>query len=240
MNRSFCCKLTQALTLVLGVCMALPVTAQSQDNLNVVRVSAEINHRIRFDNGKVRMYEVLLSKGKSTAFHEHAADSFAVTLNTTSRANEPKNGQRADASVKAGRVGFTSTAKGPYTHRIEATGEVPFRVIAMEILSEGNLGTGITATKRSQPFTVAVQENPRGRAYSLVLKPGESTGMFERPANTAIFAIAGGRTSEVIDGKAPRLWDSDTGSFRWADESHWLTIRNEGTSDIEFVEIEVF
>jgi hypothetical protein len=216
----------------------LPVTVLSQDN--VLHVSAEANHRIRFDNGKVRMYEIELIKGKTTAFHEHTADNFAVVLNTTSRITEPKDGQRAAGSVKAGLVAFATTAKGPYTHRIEATGDVPFRVIAMEILNMGRLGDAPSASRRSAPFVVAVAENPRGQAYRLFLKPGESVGPFDRPRNTAIFAIAGGRTSEVIEGGAPRLWDSETGSFRWVDEAARLTIRNEGSTEVELLEIEVF
>ena len=230
----------QEIIRALCVCIfiSLPAAAQSPDN--VVPVSAEANHRIRFDNGTVRMYEVELPKGKSTAFHEHTLDNFAVQLVATTRAIELKGGQRVDASVQAGQTGFSSTAKGPYSHRVEATGDVPYRVIAMEIFSANKIDKDAVRVKRSPPFTVAVQENPRGQAYRLILKPGETSGPFERPANTAIFAIRGGRTSELIDGKAPRLWDSETGNFRWTDEPLRLSIRNEGVTAIEFVEIEVF
>jgi hypothetical protein len=41
-------------------------------------------------------------------------------------------------------------------------------------------------------------ENSRGRAYDIVLKPGESTAVFTRPANTGIFAISGGRVEIEI------------------------------------------
>jgi hypothetical protein len=82
-------------------------------------------------------------------------------------------------------------------------------------------------------------ENSRGRAYDIVLKSGESTAVFARPANTGIFAISGGRVSETADGKAPRLWDSEPGDFRWNDVSERLTITNASASDEEFVEIEI-
>ena len=220
------------------IIVVLQATAQSTDN--PVAVNAEPNHRIRFDNGKVRMYEVQLSKGMSTEVHEHTLDSFAVILNTTTRANEPKGGQRTVGPVQAGQVGFATTAKGPYSHRIEATGDVPYRVIAMEIFGAGNIGKSPIPAKRSPPFAVAVQANPRGQAYRLILKPGETSGLFERPANTAIFAIRGGRTSEWIEEKAPRLWDLETGNIRWSDESYRVSIRNEGITEVELVEIEVF
>jgi hypothetical protein len=218
--------------------LTVPAAAQSQDN--AVPVSVEANHKIRFDNGKVRIYEVQLFKGKSTAIHEHTVDNFAVILNTTTRANEPKGGERAVAPVTAGQVGFGSTAKGPYSHRVQATGDVPYRNVTMELLLARNLGSSIGASKRPDPFVVALQDSARGRAYRLTLKPGATTPSFERPANTLIVAISGGRTSELVEGMEPRLWDSESGSFRWVDESKRLAIRNDGSTDIEFIEIEVF
>ena len=231
---------TRGIIPAICICISLSNLAMAQLPSIVVPVSAESNHKIIFDNGKVRMYEVQLSKGRSTAFHEHTSDSFAVILATTTRANEPKNSERIVGPVQAGQVGLASTAKGPYTHRIEATGDVPYHVIAVEIFGTNRLGNSDNIAKRPAPFTYAAPENSRGRAYRLILKPGETAGPFERPANTAIFIIRGGRTSEIVDGKSPRLWDSETGSFRWNDESHNLAIRNEGATEVEMIEIEVF
>jgi hypothetical protein len=72
-----------------------------------------------------------------------------------------------------------------------------------------------------------------------VLKPGETSGTFTRPASTWIIAISGGRTSELTDGKARRLWDSERGDFRWTTMTESLMLRNEGDSTVEFVEIEI-
>jgi hypothetical protein len=222
-----------------GVCIAISLaeTALAQDV--VVPVTAETNHRIRLDTGSVRIYEVQLSRGSSTSFHEHTKDSFSVLLNTTSRANEVRGGQRDIAQVKAGQVGFASTAKGPYTHRIEATGDMPYRVVVIELLTETKPAAATDVPVRPQPSFSTVLENSRGRAYRLMLKPGESSGTFTRPVSTWIIAISGGRTSELTDGQAPRLWDSERGNFRLTTMSESLMLRNEGDSTVEFVEIEV-
>ena len=226
----------------LSICVlmlvALPIPARSQDD--TVPVSAEVNHKIRLDNGRVRVYEVKLAKGSATAFHEHTVDNFAVILNTTTRANEPKGGERTISPVKAGQVGFSSTAKGPYTHRVEATGDEPYRNITIEILLVGNIGGAVKNPRRPDPFVPATQDSPRGIAYRLTLKPGATTQVFQRPANTLVVAVSGGRISELLEGKERRLWDLDKGSFRWVDEATRLAIRNEGNADIELVEIEVF
>jgi hypothetical protein len=232
----------RALTLALAsfaacALIALPTLAQSKDP--VVPVSMEPDHHIRFDNGKVRVYDVHLHRGKWSQFHEHAWDNFFVFIHATTQAFEFNDGRHGTRQVKTGEVAFASTAAGPYTHRVTAEGDTPVHVVDIEILNNG-LGSGIPGTKRPEPSFKIVLENSRGRAYDFVLKPGESTAVFARPANTAIFAISGGRVSETAEGKAPRLWDSEPGDFRWNDASERLTITNGSTSDEEFVDIEFF
>lgn len=220
------------------VMMPCPAFAQTADS--PLPVTAELNHRIRFDDGFVRMYEVELPKGKSTAFHEHRADNFQVFFSATTVVVEPKDGQLRSSQVKAGQVAFSSTEKGPYTHRVESGGDVPFHVIAMELLGKGPEATGGAATKRPEPPFVVAQENTRGRAYKLVLAPGETSPTFTRPAHTAIFAITGGRTREVAEGKAPRLWDFDPANFRWTEVTERVAVKNESANPVELVEIEVY
>src|SRR5262245_42607606 len=89
----------------------------------VVAITAEPDHKIRFDNGRVRMYEVVLPKGKATLMHEHRADSFTVFFRTAEVTNEPHGGGKpAIFNRTAGFVGFTSTAKGAYSLRVIASG----------------------------------------------------------------------------------------------------------------------
>lgn len=232
---------TFALTLsLLGGAFALAALSALADSKNpVVPVSVEPNHHVRFDNGRVRVYEVQLPKGKWTGFHEHTADNFFVFINTTSSVFEFADGRRAVRQVKAGEVGFASTAQGPYTHRVGADGDVPFHVVDIEVLNNARLGSSLATAKHPESVFRIVMENERGRAYDMVLKPGESTGVFTRAANTGIFAVSGGRVSETPVGKAARLWDSEPGDFRWSDATERLTITNGSPSDIEFVEIEI-
>jgi hypothetical protein len=197
-----------ALVLWSGLLVATFSVAQTPDG--VVAITAEPDHKIRFDNGRVRMYEVILPKGKGTLVHEHRADSFSVIFRNSEITNEPHGGKPAIFKVPAGAVGFASTAKGPYSHRVVASGESSFHVIAMELMSP-TPGGGATPPRSGTAFKV-VQENPRGRAYRLTLAPGESTEVFARPSGTAVFAISAGRISESPDGKAARLWDFETGT----------------------------
>jgi hypothetical protein len=117
---------------------------------------------------------------------------------------------------------------------------VPFHVVDLEVLNNAKLGSDLATAKRPESVSKVVLENERGRAYDMVLKPGASTGVFTRAANTGIFAVSGGSVTETPEGKAARLWDSEPGDFHWSDAPERLTITNGSASDVEFVEIEIF
>ena len=227
--------------LVFGILGFLaPTFSVAQTPDGVVPITSEPDHKIRFDNGRVRMYEVVLSKGKATLVHEHRADSFTVFFRTAEVTNEPHGGGKPVVFNRTpGFVGFNSTVKGPYSHRVTASGETTFHVIAMELMSPTPTGSATATQRPSSTFKVAL-ENPRGRAYRLTLVPGESTEAFTRPAGSALFAISPGRISENVDGKPARLWDFETGHFRWFETSEKLSMKNESSTSIDLVEIEVF
>jgi hypothetical protein len=205
----------------------------------VVPITVEPDHRIRFDNGTVRMFEVVLPQGRATLMHEHLADNFTVFFRTARVLIELHGGgEPVVVEAEPGVVGFSSTAEGPYAHRVISGGEETFHVIAMELLAPGP-ATAPPAELRSGAAFEMVLENDRGRAYRITLAPGESTGSFTRTAGTALFAVSSGRISEHVEGQRRRLWDFEPADFRWFDGSEVLSIRNEGAEPIELVEIQV-
>lgn len=234
-RRSLICLV--ALFCALGIVVSPGGLAQT--SVGVIPVTSEPSHKIRFDNGKVRVYEVILPKGKGTLPHQHRADNFAVILSNSEITNAPLAGKPVTHKVRAGGVGFASTAKGPYSHRVVASGDSPFHVALLELLSPKPDGAAGANQKPNPPFKV-VRENSRGRVYSIALAPGESTGPFERPGSTAVFAISSGRVAEETDGKPDRLWDLEPGRFKWVGTAERLSLKNVGARPVRLVEIEVF
>jgi hypothetical protein len=205
----------------------------------VVPITAEPEHKIRFDNGKVRMYEVRLAKGQATLMHEHLADSFSVIFRDTEISIELLDGATTNSSFSAGRVGFASTVQGPYSHRVVASKDTDFHVIAMELMTPAPDPAASLDPRADSSFEL-VLDNPRGRAYRIRLASGESTGPFTRPGSTAIFAISAGRIAEELSGERNRLWDFETGHFRWMDHAETLALKNEGSTPVDLVEIEIY
>jgi len=230
--------LMAAALLLLAGCTT-PDAGKLEGGQSVVAVDAEPNHKIRFDNGKVRMYEVTLEKGQATLMHEHRADSFSVIFGDTEVTNEPRVGKPRTARVPSGFVVYSSTAKGPYSHRVVASGDLTFHVIAMELLSPAPTSAPAAAGRANPPFKV-VRESPRGRAYRISLAPGASTPVFNRPAESVVFAVSTGRVRETSAGRPARLWDFEPGNFHWYDASETISLRNEGSTPVDLVEIDVF
>jgi len=220
----------------IGLLASAASSAQSAQG--AVSIAAEPNHKIRFDNGRVRMYEVVLQKGQATLMHEHRADSFSVFFRKAEATGEPNGGKPSVFDTTPGAVGFASTAKGPYSHRVIASGDGVFHVIAMELLASP-AGPTTTSQRVGPAFKLAL-ENSRGRVYRITLAPGESTATFMRPAGSALVAISAGRISEAVAGKRLRLWDFEPGRFQWFETGEALAMKNESSAPVELVEIEVF
>jgi len=221
------------------IVVLLASASAGQEAAGVVPITAEPDHKIRFDNGHVRIYEIYLPPGRGTLLHEHRADNFTVNFGDSEVTIEPPDGDPLTISVATGGVGFSSTATGPYTHRVVATGQTEFHGIAIELLARESARQSTPDRRQDPPFHV-VLENERGRAYRIRLEPGESTGRFARQGSSVLVAMSAGRISQELDGEAPRLWDFEAGYFRWIDESGRPSVRNEGQEPADLVEIEIY
>lgn len=236
LNSRVHCLLTVSCCLVV---LLWPSNGLAQSPEQVVPITAEPDHKIRFDNGKVRMYEVRLAKGQATLMHEHRADSFSVIFRDTRISIEPLGGAATSSVFSAGRVGFASTAEGAYSHRVVASEDTGFHVIALELMTPAP-DPAASLDPRAEPSFELVLDNPRGRAYRIRLGPGESTGPYLRPGSTAVFAVSAGRIAEEVSRERDRLWDFETGHFRWIDIAQTLTLKNEGSTPVDLIEIEIY
>ena len=217
---------------------ALPDTAASQTAENPVALTAEPSHRVRFDNGKVRVYEVLLQKGEGTLWHVHRADTFSIVFSATEAIEHPKESKPGTFRIPAGFIGFAADSQKPYTHRIVATGDTPIHVVDIELQDSAPSGKQRPPARPDPPFKIAM-ENTRGRVYRVNLQPGESTGLFLRPSGSGVFALSAGRIREYDQGME-RLWDFDPANFRWLESERTASVRNEGTTPIQLIEIEIY
>ena len=112
-----------------------PTSAGSAATKEPVPVHWEPHHHLVLENQYVRVLDVVLAPGESTAFHTHSNDNFAVRLGEALGQRQNMGEEWAPPSqVKNGEVSFTDGAKKPYTHRVKNVGKTTFHVIDVEIL----------------------------------------------------------------------------------------------------------
>jgi len=204
----------------------------------VVPVAAEPSHKIRFDNGRIRVYEVLLSAGEQTLFHQHSADSVTLAFARTHIRNEFYEAASMGLDVRPQDIGYTSTEAGPYSHRVVVDGDQSFHVMAVELMS--SVGTSANTLLRDDAVFRLEQDKPRARVYRMKLAPGQSTPTYNRHSGTFVVAMTPGRISRNYADGVKQLWDFETADARWVAQKEQLMIRNESDHDVELVEIEVY
>lgn len=92
-------------------------------------------HHWAFENQYVRVYDVRIPPGETTAFHLHALDSVFIYVSGGKTAAQPK-GQpwgKPDTS-SPGKVEFSPDALHPRTHRVRNLGPGDFHVIVVQLL----------------------------------------------------------------------------------------------------------
>jgi mannose-6-phosphate isomerase-like protein (cupin superfamily) len=206
---------------------------------SAVEITAEPLHKVRFDNGRVRLIELIIPKGKTTLYHTHRHDGFFIFCGAAHVGFQKLGEQPLVVSMQPGSRNFTPAENGPYTHRVFSAKDEDICVSALELIGSPAVKLASTADDRFPPFEILIN-NQRGRLYRLRLGPGEVTETFTRPASTAVIAVSSGRISEQAKGKTSRLWDFEPGSFRWIEAGEELSIRNAGSTPLELIEIEVF
>jgi hypothetical protein len=203
--------------------------AHAQDD-TVVQLKDDPYRRVVFENAVVRVWEVKVPVGESTPFHEHKNDQVSVRINTTVLTNVPKGGLFSftrDYSLESGSVAFAEYTASPYVHKITPNGNA-HHVVEAELLSPPPSGDRRAAVVE-RPGVSTVLDNHRLRATRVRLEPGKSADVAPY-GNTFIVVIKGG---------AAQPKGLKTADVEWHGERGTRAIRNDGSTPIELVEIQV-
>lgn len=92
-------------------------------------------HQWAFENQYVRVYDVRIPPGKTTAFHLHALDSVFIYVSggTTAAQLQGQSWSKTETGAP-GTVQFSADALHPRTHRVRNLGPSDFHVIVVQLL----------------------------------------------------------------------------------------------------------
>jgi hypothetical protein len=227
---------------VLAAMLAQPALAQLEDK--PVRMEKAPFHIPVFQNDYIILLNVNIPPGRNTGYHIHYADSVSVNLMPASQTNQTYGSSEVSAPGTGGegapgRATFTNVTKdGPRTHKASNVGPTPFHNISFIFKKDGAAGNTVSDRSGVNGYT-QIMDNARARAWRVTLDPGQSTGQITQSAPGLRVYVHGGVLAEVIPGNADRGMSPYDGDFIWKDAGEMRSIKNTGTTRIEFVEFEL-
>ena len=223
-----------------GLTCAFVQPAMAQNEEKAVPIEKAPYHRPVFTNQYVTLLDIYIPPGRNTGYHIHAQDSVSVNISVGDQTNQnfgstevspPNRGEK-------GRATFTPYVKdGVRTHRASNVGQTPFHNVSFLFTSPQPYR--FTPSSRSVPGFTQVMDNERVRGWRVALEPGQSTGQITQTAPGVRIVVSGGEVAEIVPGAADRGWYLGDGQYFWQDPGTTRSIKNIGTTPVEFVEFEL-
>jgi hypothetical protein len=198
-------------------------------------------HRPVFTNQYLTLLDVYIPPGRNTGYHIHSQDSVSVNISVAQQTNQNYGSDVINPpgpGGDAGRVTFFPYVKeGMRTHKANNIGKTPFHNISFLLTSPTPYKT--TVSTRNVPGYTQVMDNERVRGWRVKLEPGQSTGQITQTAPGIRIVVHGGEIAEVVPDTADRAWWLGDGQYFWQDPGTTRSIKNIGTTPVEFVEFEL-
>lgn len=231
--------LVGASLLALASTLVSPVMAQPKD-VPVPIVKAPY-HRPVFTNQYLTLLDVYIPPGRNTGYHIHSQDSVSVNISAAQQTNQNYGSDVVNPpgpGGEPGRVTFAPYVKdGMRTHKATNIGTTPFHNISFLLVSPTPYKT--TPSTRSAPGYTQIMDNERVRGWRVKLDPGQSTGQITQTAPGIRIVVHGGEIAEIVPNTADRAWWLGDGQYFWQDPGTTRSIKNIGTTPVEFVEFEL-
>jgi len=200
-----------------------------------VPVYQEPRHRPVYQNHHVRVLDVRVPAGDTTAYHVHAHRYAGVVISGARVWSQAPGGAPSPAGLPdtAGAVFENWKQSFPYTHRVGNADTVALHYVVGELLAP----SGIDAPLQETPTTRLAAEGPLARVYRVVLAPGASTEVHTHAApGLTVQATLG--ASEDLGGSPAASGGSGAGAWRWRNAGYRHTLRNAGAAPLTLVEID--
>jgi hypothetical protein len=233
------CRLPLTITRAEFICSGLTALPRAQDSDRVVPVYQEPRHRQVFVSGATRILHLQVHPGDTTLFHTHREPILYVTLQTTETRNQVLGGDWSQpqnpfpfTAPPSGLMSVTTYAQQPVTHRLHNAG-----TSMLELIAVLNGSAGDETQSSGNGFTTPPELTNRWfRTYRFTVPPGQPGVTHTHNAPVTLVQTSDGRAigsgTRTFGFNAPAAW----GYFD-AREIH--TVRNTGSSAVEFVEVEI-
>lgn len=196
-------------------------------------------HQPVFADEDVTVLNNLYPPNGDSGFHAHYRDLFYVVVQSS-----PSSGQgwgkplAAAPAIAVGAAGFSPVGDKPRVHRVVNSDKGTLQIIVVELRRPTPAGTPLSS-REAVPQYVQIVDNPRMRAWRLVLAPGQSIPEVAQGQKGVRVVVRGGLLTTITPGLPDQVLSLRPGDFAVQPAGGRRALRNGGTETIELVELEL-
>lgn len=222
---------------LLGVAACGPAAPQPTANPagQDIPVYQEPRHRLVFQNSLVRILNVRVRAGDTTAYHVHANRLIGVAVLDARTWSQVKGAPpSAVKPAPATPYVFDNWSQTlPYTHRVGNADTVPLHYVGAELLTRSGMDAPALPDGPSRRL---IKEGPMGRVYQITLAPGQATEPHTHAAPGLVVQGNEGVLSE--DARPVARGGSGAGRWSWHEAQYRHGLRNDGPTQLIVYEID--
>lgn len=226
-----------------GVCVLLIAhsVAFAQQPLAEAAVPVENAsfHQLVFADEDIAILNNLYPPNGDSGFHTHYRDLFAVIIQPSESRGQGVGKPLTAAPVfAAGAVAYSAVGAEPRTHRVVNGDKSTFQIIVVELRRSQPLGEAVSSREAVTEY-VQILDNPRMRAWRLILAPGQSVAPISQANKGVRVVVQGGSLTTITPGLQDQQLALRPGDFAVQSAGATRALKNSGTATIELVELEL-
>ena len=206
---------------------------------SIVPVERASFHHLVFANDDVAVLNNSYPPGGDSGFHGHFRDLFYVVIQPGNTSGQ-RVGQPLSAAPEtlAGAAGYSPVGAGPRVHRVVNGDKSAAQIIVVEIRRPSPLGEE-ASSRAGAPGYEQIVDNPRMRAWRLILAPGQSVPAISQGGNGVRIVVRGGLLTTMTSGGPDQTLLLKAGDFAVQSAGETRALRNGGAETFELVEMEL-
>ena len=194
-------------------------------------------HQLAFANDDVAVLKNLYPPCGDSDYHVHPRELFFVLVTAAHMSTQRPGKPLSEPQHRpAGSVGYNLVAAEPFVHRVINNDDQPLAVVAVEIRRRAPSGVPLTA--RGDAY-VQIFDNPRLRAWRVVLAPGQRVAALTQRANGVRVVVRGGLLRTGRPGIPEQTLALQNGGFAYQEAGETRALHNAGATTVEIVEFEL-
>jgi hypothetical protein len=232
------CEGTPGLLLVVAATLACgrpsPAPTPTTSSREAVPVYQEPMHRLVYRNPMVRILDVRIPAGDTTAYHVHAAPMVGIVVQDARIWSQVPGAPPGPARTPPAPSVFTNwTQPLPYTHRVGNADSVPLHYVVAEWVGRSG---GEVPPLPADDDRKLVEEGPTVRVYQITLEPHGATWAHTHLGPGLIVQATDGSLSD--DGGPHARDGRGAGSWSWREGPYRHRLRNAGSRKLVVYEID--